>query len=203
MAQQGEAGRSRRGGRCTRWKVCRLDVAPGEFGQNPCEGWNDRDPPPKAFPTHLQARESCYNHPHPQTQSSVILWFHHSIFKPVEWECFWVPCSHRWWWEESQEYVACSKCPLHYVITPFPFHRNQDYVISESQEHRCFIHGSMAAAHTYVRNTKGGISPSYTHPAMNIARIQHIEQGHFSPLAPQTGGRGHTRRGEKNELNER
>lgn len=49
----------------------------------------------------------------------------------------------------------------------------------------------MAAAHTYVRDTKEGISPRYQHLAMNIARIQHTEHGHFCKLASQIGGGGH------------
>lgn len=82
----------------------------------------------------------------------------------------------------------------------FPFHTNQHYAISESQKHRCLINGSMAAAHTYVGDTKEGISPSDTHLAMNTARIQHTEHGHFCTLAPQTGGGGHTGR-EKKKMN--
>lgn len=77
----------------------------------------------------------------------------------------------------------------------FPFHTNQHYAISESQKHRRLINGSMAAAHTDVGDTKEGISPSDTHLAMNIARIQHRE--HFCTLASQTGGGGHTGRGKK------
>lgn len=81
---------------------------------------------------------------------------------------------------------------------------NQHDALSESPKHRRLVNGSMAAAHTYVRDTKEGISPSYRHLAMNIVRIQHTEHGHFCILAPQTGGGGHTGRGKKkNELNER
>lgn len=79
-----------------------------------------------------------------------------------------------------------------------PFHINQDCYLREShRKHQCFINGSPAAVHTYVRNTKEGISPSYTHLAVNTARIQHTEQGCFSTLAPQTGGGGQNGRGKK------
>lgn len=106
-----------------------------------------------------------HNHLHLQLQSSVILWFYYSIFKPVEWECFWVPCSHRWWWEESQEYVACSKCPFHYVITPFTFHMNRDNIILQIVTKNKWL---MAAqpAHICVKNTKEEILPNYTYPKL-------------------------------------
>lgn len=193
--QEEELGRSSGGGQWHQMKGCRLDVSFSGSGQNPYEGWNDRDPPPKAFPTHPQAYESCYNHPHPQLQSSVILWFHHSIFKPVEWECFWVPCSHRWRWEGSQEY-ACSRCPLHYVITPSQSTWT-NMMLSQSHRNTSALLTAAWQQHTYVRDTKEGISPSYTHLAMHIARIQHTEHGHFCILAPQTGKGGHTGRGKK------
>lgn len=97
----------------------------------PREDWNDTElhlprlflsitKPPNLHHNRLRLR-----------QSSVILWFYYSIFKPVEWECFWVPGSHRWWWEDAQEY-ACSKCPFHYVITSFTFHMNRVSIILQT-----------------------------------------------------------------------
>lgn len=74
---------------------------------------------------------------------------------------------------------------------------NQHDALSESPKHRRLVNGSMAAAHTYVRDTKEGISSSYTHLAMHIARIQHRDHGHFCILAPQAGGGGHIERGKK------
>lgn len=80
------------------------------------------------------------------SQSSEIAWFHDSIFKPVEWECFCVPCSHRWWWEDSQEYTACSKSPSHYVSSPFISQPSSDDVILQSQKDKW----SMAAQHRHT-----------------------------------------------------
>lgn len=121
-------------------------------------------PPPDAFSVHCQTSRSHHNRLPLQPHSSVILWFYYSIFKPVEWECFWAPCSHRWWWEDSQEYVACSKCPFHYVITPFTFHMNRDHVILQTDlKKQTVIKGSPASAHIHVRSREGEILPSSIH----------------------------------------
>ena len=97
------------------------------------------------------------------SQSSEIPWFHDSIFKPVEWECFWVPCSHRWWWEDSQEYTAWSKSPSHYVITPFTSQPSRDDVILQTVAKRQVIHSSTASAYMCVRNMAEDHPPHCTH----------------------------------------
>ena len=128
--------------------------------------WGDRvtlSSAPEASPAHIKPPSLQQNHLHLQPQSSVIPWFHYSIFKPVEWECFWVPCSHRWWWEESQEYTACSKCPFHYVITPFTSHMSRDDVILQTATERQVNNGSTASAYICVRNMKEDILPNYIH----------------------------------------
>ena len=81
----------------------------------------------------------------------------------MEWECFCVPCSHRWWWEDSQEYTACSKSPSHYVSSPFMSQPSSDDVILQTVAKRQVIHGSPASAHMCVKNMGDNSPPHYTH----------------------------------------
>lgn len=133
-----------------------------------------------------------HNHLHLQPWSSVILWFYYSIFKPVEWECFWVPCSHRWWWEESQEYVACSKCPFHYVITPFTFHMNRGNIILLTVTKKQVVNGSTTSTHMCKKHERRNSSQLHIPKANDSVHGKNVVQRDKITItaAPYIVGRG-------------
>lgn len=118
------------------------------------EDRQETETPSPSFPRR-RGRLHCHHLPL-QPRSSGIPWFDYSIFKPVEWECFWVACSHRWRWEESQEYVACSKCPPRYRITPLHSSQEPRYHLTATQTRR-------AQQHIHVFGTSKSNSPLTTH----------------------------------------
>lgn len=163
--------------------------------QDGTHGKTEMTPRPLPEPSlHLMKPVSLHcNHLPLRPWSSVILWFYYSIFKPVEWECFWVACSHRWWWEESQEYVVCSKCPLHYVITPFTFHTNKDEIILKTAvKARTVQLQQSLSTHTCVWNTTEEFSPNYVHlglRTLHMARANCASAPHAKEEWEASGGK--------------
>lgn len=99
--------------------------------------------------------------------------------------------------------VACSKCPFHYVITPFTFHMNRDNIILQTSQKDKRL---MAAQpeHICARNMKEENLPNYIYLRLLTpykARMQFNKTRSLCTSAPRIVGQG--REGKARGLTER
>lgn len=114
---------------------------------------------------------------------------------------FWVPCAHRWWWEGSREYTACSKCPLHYVIS-LPISHSRDSVTLQTVAKRQVVNGS-TAQHMHVGGTwkRKSLQPHTPEAPRETGMSCHRTRS-LLPMGCSRGERGGEREGRGTPLSE-